>query len=117
VQVRAGVRNVAKAREYLQTATSYGLLPSDAIKRVQLVEVDITDPDSIGPAIGNASKASLEACPYCCYIDSPRFRPVIAQAWRRLTNWQLMKTVLQTRQIQVCLQSKLQGCILYFIGI
>jgi len=59
MQVRAGVRNVAKATEYLQTATSYGLLPSDASKRVQLVEVDITDPDSIGPAIGNASKASL----------------------------------------------------------
>ena len=60
MQVRAGVRNVAKATEYLQTATTYGLLPSDANRRVQLVEVDITDPDSIGPAIGNASKASLK---------------------------------------------------------
>ena len=56
MQVRAGVRNVAKASEYLQTATSYGLLPADASRRVQLVEVDITQPDSIPPAIGNASK-------------------------------------------------------------
>ena len=56
LQVRAGVRDVAKATEYLQTATSYGLLPSDASKRVQLVQVDITDPDSIAPAIGSASK-------------------------------------------------------------
>ena len=56
MQVRAGVRDVAKASEYLQTATSYGLLPADASRRVQLVEIDITQPDSIPPAIGNASK-------------------------------------------------------------
>ena len=56
MQVRAGVRDVAKASEYLQTATSYGLLPADASRRVQLVEVDITQPDSIPPAIGNASR-------------------------------------------------------------
>ena len=61
MQVRAGVRDVAKASEYLQTATSYGLLPADASRRVQLVEVDITQPDSIPPAIGNASKV----CPLC----------------------------------------------------
>ena len=61
MQVRAGVRDVAKATEYLQTATSYGLLPADASRRVQLVEVDITQPDSIPPAIGNASKV----CPLC----------------------------------------------------
>ena len=56
LQVRAGVRDIAKAAEYLQTATSFGLLPGDASRRVQLVQVDITDPDSIGPAIGSASK-------------------------------------------------------------
>lgn len=50
------MRDVAKASEYLQTATAFGLLPQDASRRVQLVQVDITDPDSIGPAIGGASK-------------------------------------------------------------
>ena len=52
------MRDVAKATEYLQTATSFGLLPGDASKRVQLVQVDITDPDSIAPAIGSASKVN-----------------------------------------------------------
>ena len=61
LQVRAGVRDVAKAMEYLQTATSFGLLPQDASKRVQLVQVDITDPDSIGPAIGGASKVTPQS--------------------------------------------------------
>ena len=65
MQVRAGVRDVAKASEYLQTATSYGLLPADASRRVQLVEVDITQPDSIPPAIGNASKV----CRLCSDIS------------------------------------------------
>ena len=50
------MRDLAKATDYLQTATSYGLLPVDANRRVQLVQVDITDAGSIAPAIGNASK-------------------------------------------------------------
>jgi hypothetical protein len=59
LQVRAGVRDVAKATEYLQMATSFGLLPADASRRVQLVQLDITDAGSIAPAIGNASKVRV----------------------------------------------------------
>lgn len=56
LRVRAGVRDLAQAEEFLRTATAYGLLPADAARRVTLVSVDLTRPDTIGPAIGNASK-------------------------------------------------------------
>lgn len=56
LRVRAGVRNPEKAAEYLRTAVAYGLLPSDAARRVTLVSVDLTKPDTIPTAIGNASK-------------------------------------------------------------
>ncbi|BDA45967.1 probable protein TIC 62, chloroplastic at N-terminal half [Coccomyxa sp. Obi] len=56
LRVRAGVRDAEKAAEYLRTAVSYGLLPTDAARRVALVPLDLTDPDTITPAIGNAAK-------------------------------------------------------------
>ena len=51
-----GVRNRDRAQAYLETAMAYGLLPRGAERRVQLVEYDITEPDTLGPAIGSASK-------------------------------------------------------------
>jgi uncharacterized protein YbjT (DUF2867 family) len=56
LRVRAGVRNPEAAAGYLQAAVAYGLLPPDAARRVQLVPADITQPDSLPSAIGNASK-------------------------------------------------------------
>jgi nucleoside-diphosphate-sugar epimerase len=64
LRVRAGVRDATKAAEYLRTAVGYGLLPADAARRVQLVELDLTDPDTIAPAIGNAGKVGPPA-PVC----------------------------------------------------
>lgn len=57
-KVRAGVRSTAKARGFLETAVSYGLLPADAARRVQLVEVDLTNADEIPGAIGSAGRVS-----------------------------------------------------------
>ena len=56
LRVRAGVRNPETAGEFLQAAVAYGLLPADAARRVQLVPVDITQPDTLPSAIGNAGK-------------------------------------------------------------
>ena len=56
LRVRAGVRNPETAAGYLQTAVAYGLLPPDAARRVQLVPADLTQPDSLPDAIGNASR-------------------------------------------------------------
>ena len=61
IRVRAGVRDTAKAGDYVRTAVAYGLLPADAARRVQLVKVDLTRPETITAAIGNASKASCTA--------------------------------------------------------
>lgn len=59
LRVRAGVRNPEKAAEYLRTAVDYGLLPADAARRVTFVPVDLTKPDTIAPAIGNAAKVRI----------------------------------------------------------
>ena len=56
VRVRAGARNVEKARVYLQTAVDYGLISSEAARRLQVVELDLTQPGTIAPAIGTAAK-------------------------------------------------------------
>ena len=58
-RVRAGVRDVEKAQGYIDTAVAYGLLPRDAARKIALVEYDITDPDTIPSAIGNAAKVRL----------------------------------------------------------
>ena len=51
-----GVRSTDKAQAYLDTAMAYGLLPKGAERRVQIVEYDVTQPDTIAAAIGSASK-------------------------------------------------------------
>ncbi len=63
--MRVGVRNVEKAQGYLDTAIAYGLLPRGAERRVQIVEYDITEPDTIPPAIGNAAKARFRLLAAC----------------------------------------------------
>jgi len=55
-RVRAGVRDTEKAQGFLQTAKEYGIISPDAAKRLTLVPVDLTDIDTIAPAIGNAGK-------------------------------------------------------------
>ncbi len=65
LRVRAGVRDTEKAAEYIRTAVSYGLLPTDAARRVALVPLDLTDPDTIVPAIGNAAKVSRFTSLHC----------------------------------------------------
>ena len=96
LQVRAGVRDVAKAMEYLQTATSFGLLPQDASKRVQLVQVDITDPDSIAPAIGSASKVSTSTTVHSKWLQEAESwetsRPCSGTACQIMPRSKLMST-------------------------
>lgn len=55
-RVRVGVRSTDKAQAYLDTAMAYGLLPKGSERRVQIVEYDVTQPDTISAAIGSASK-------------------------------------------------------------
>jgi hypothetical protein len=55
-RVRVGVRSTDKAQAYLDTAMAYGLLPKGAERRVQIVEYNVTQPDTIAAAIGSASK-------------------------------------------------------------
>jgi hypothetical protein len=54
-----GVRSKDKAQAYLDTAMAYGLLPRGAERRVQIVEYDITQPDTVPPAIGSAAKVHI----------------------------------------------------------
>lgn len=54
--VRAGARNTKKAKEYVELATSLGVLPAEAVKRLKIVSVDFEDQQTILPAIGNAEK-------------------------------------------------------------
>jgi hypothetical protein len=56
IKLRAGVRDVEKAATYLQIAVDQGLLPADASKRIALVPVDVTKPETLKAAIGNAGK-------------------------------------------------------------
>lgn len=58
-KVRAGARDPAKAQEYAALAGDLGILPADAVKRLQIVTVDLEDEETIGPAIGNAGKVFL----------------------------------------------------------
>ena len=58
-RVRAGVRDVEQAQSYIATAVAYGLLPRDAARKIALTEYDITDPDTIPAAIGNAAKVRV----------------------------------------------------------
>ena len=55
-KVRAGARNVEKAQEYVRAATALGVLSGAAASKLEIVEVDITQEDSILDAIGNAGK-------------------------------------------------------------
>ena len=73
-RVRAGVRDPQKAQGFLKTAVEYGLIAPDAAKRLTLVPVDLTDPDSIPPAIGNAGKGMHQPCelPLQCSCSSGR---------------------------------------------
>eukprot|EP00884_Botryococcus_braunii_P021214 jgi/Botrbrau1/7777/Bobra.0159s0205.1 len=56
VRLRVGVRDPSKASQYLKIALEQGLLPPDALKRVNLVNFDITDASTMVAAIGNAAK-------------------------------------------------------------
>ena len=60
--VRAGVRDVEKGKQSLQVASQYGIITSEQLKRVQVVEFDLTDVDTITPAIGNANKVRCCRC-------------------------------------------------------
>lgn len=60
-KVRAGARNTDKAQKYANVAGDLGLLPSDALKRLQIVPVDLEDPSSISAAIGNATRVCIPA--------------------------------------------------------
>ena len=55
-KVRAGARNTAKARESAELATSLGILPASAAKRLEVVLVDLEREDTILSAIGDAGK-------------------------------------------------------------
>lgn len=59
-KVRAGARNTQKAQDYVDYATSLGLLSGDAAKRLQIVPVDLEDPGSISAALGNATRVNYE---------------------------------------------------------
>lgn len=62
--VRAGVRDVEKAQASLEVAGKYGILSEEQLKRVTVVGFDLQQPESIGPAIGGATKvrASVVRC-------------------------------------------------------
>lgn len=55
-RVRAGARSVEEAQKALEVAESYGLLTPEMVKRLQVVPVDITKPDTLRAAIGPARK-------------------------------------------------------------
>lgn len=55
-KVRVGVRDQAQGDTLLKTAINYGLITAEAGKKAQIVEFDLLDEATIGPAIGNASK-------------------------------------------------------------
>ncbi|KAK9817799.1 hypothetical protein WJX72_002337 [[Myrmecia] bisecta] len=56
LRVRAGARNVEQARNFVATAATYGLLSPDAVRRLEVVSVDLEKQETIAPAIGNAGK-------------------------------------------------------------
>ena len=58
-KVRVGVRDQQQGENLLKTAVDYGLITSDAGRKAQIVEFDLLDEATIGPAIGNASKVRM----------------------------------------------------------
>lgn len=57
-KVRAGARNTDKAQGYAKLAEEFGIVSSDAVKRLQIVPVDLEETETIISAIGNAGKVS-----------------------------------------------------------
>lgn len=55
-QVRAGARNIEKATKYKDLAEETEALTKEQLSRLTIVPLDITDPETIIPAIGNASR-------------------------------------------------------------
>lgn len=68
-----GVRSPDKAQAYLDTAMAYGLLPKGAERRVQIVEYDVTQPDTIAAAIGSAAK--VHALPRASSMQAAQTAP------------------------------------------
>jgi NAD(P)-dependent dehydrogenase (short-subunit alcohol dehydrogenase family) len=67
-KVRAAARDVDQAKGNTDIAVQFGLIAPDQLSRLTWVEMDLEDPDSIGPAIGGASKvraAGGEMWPDC----------------------------------------------------
>ena len=54
--MRAGARNIEKATKYKDLAEEAEALTKEQLTRLTIVLLDITDPDTIIPAIGNASR-------------------------------------------------------------
>lgn len=54
--MRAAARDVDQAKANTDIAVQFGLIAPDQLGRLTWVEMDLEDPDSIRPAIGNASK-------------------------------------------------------------
>lgn len=61
--VRAGVRNLDKGNELIETAKQYNVLTPVELKRINLVQYDLLDRDTLAPAIGNAGAPSTSLCP------------------------------------------------------
>lgn len=55
-RVRAGVRNVAAAEQSVEVAEAYGLLNASDKKRLDIIEYDLSKPETIKQAIGSANK-------------------------------------------------------------
>lgn len=54
--VRAGARDMDKAAEWKALATQYGIITGEQAKKLAIVPFDLTDEDSLAPALGNASR-------------------------------------------------------------
>lgn len=59
-KVRAGARNTEKAQQYSKLAEDFGIVGSDALKRLQIVQVDLEDTSTIINAIGPAAKVKSQ---------------------------------------------------------
>ena len=59
-RVTAGVRDVEAAESSAQIAADYGLVSAEQRQRLKLVQFDLTKPETLAPAIGNAAK--VRAC-------------------------------------------------------
>ena len=55
-RVRAGVRNQDKFQQYIETSLQYEMLTKEELQRLEIVQFDVTDPETIRPALGNAAK-------------------------------------------------------------